>query len=133
MSDGLDREIVLDASALLAGLRGEPGADIVKKAIDDAAISAVNLSECVAKLLEAGMTLVDADDAIAPLGLQVVPFDRDQAMAAAELRQQTRSHGLSLGDRACLALAKTGEAALVLTADRSWAKLNLGVKIQVIR
>ena len=127
-------DTVLDASALLAALRSEPGAAIVAKAFetDEVAISAVNHSECVAKLMEGGMKPDDIDEALAPLSLTVVVFDEEQSWTAAELRATTRSYGLSLGDRACLALATVSEAR-VLTADRAWAALPLGLTIEVVR
>jgi PIN domain nuclease of toxin-antitoxin system len=124
--------VVLDASALLAVLRAEPGADRVEPRLEGAGIGAVNLSEVVAKLDEDGVPETEIHRAIGRLDLDVHAFDAAQAYATGVLRQKTRMIGLSFGDRACLALAqKLG--AIALTADRAWAGLEIGVAIDVIR
>jgi len=124
--------VVLDASALLVLLHDEPGAAEVAEALEEAAVSAVNLSEVVAKLLDAGMPRDEAEDVLGGLGLDVRPFDADSAWAAGSLRARTKAAGLSLGDRACLALAKAlGVPAL--TADRAWAKVPGGVEVKLLR
>jgi PIN domain nuclease of toxin-antitoxin system len=124
--------VVLDASALLALLNSESGADVVAGVLSDAAVSAVNLSEVVAKLSEGGMPEEAITEALDDLELFVVAFDADQAFAAGMLRPLTRSRGLSLGDRACLALGvRLGYG--VLTADRLWATLDLGVEVRLVR
>ena len=125
-------EVVLDASALLALLNSEQGADPVAAALPGATISAVNLSEVVSKLAEAEMPEEAIREAIQGLAMEVVTFDRDQAYEAGLLRPFTRGAGLSLGDRACLALARR-LALPALTADRSWEGLGIGITIQVIR
>ena len=114
---------VLDASALLAALFDEPGADRVEEVLPGARMSTVNFSEVVAKLSERGRA---GDDIV------VCDLDRNQAEAAGRLRQVTKSAGLSLGDRACLALA-AALGGTAVTADRSWASLNLGVTVEVVR
>jgi len=125
-------EAVIDASALLALLNAEPGADVVAEALPGGVISAVNLSEVVAKLCDAGMPEKTIRQALQPLGLEIVPFDEEQSYQAGLLRTSTHDLGISLGDRACLSLAKTlGVAAL--TADRAWAGLSIGATIKVIR
>lgn len=125
-------EVVLDASALLALLNAEPGAEVVDEHMDGAAISAVNLSEVVAKLAEGGVPAEAARSALTELKLRVHAFDSAQAFAAGELRIETRHLGLSLGDRACLALClELGRP--VLTTDRSWKKLRLGIQVRPIR
>lgn len=125
-------EVVLDASALLAVLRGESGAERVEPRLEGASIGAVNLSEVVAKLIEDGVPEMEIRRAIGRLELDVHPFDGEHAYAAGVLRQATRALGLSFGDRACLALAQR-LGAITLTADRSWARLDLGVAIEVVR
>jgi ribonuclease VapC len=125
-------EIVIDASALLALLNAEPGADIVAEALPSGIISAVNLSEVVAKLCDAGMPEKAIRQALQPFGLEVVPFDEEQAYHAGLLRISTHDMGISLGDRACLSLAKMRHAA-ALTADRAWSKLASGTAVKVIR
>ena len=125
-------EVVLDASALLAVLRVEPGAERVEERLEGAAIGAVNLSEVVAKLIEDGVPEAEIRGAVGQLQLKIHPFDVEQAYVAGGLRQATRSLGLSFGDRACLALAgRLG--AVALTADRSWSGLELEIPIEVIR
>jgi len=125
-------DVVLDASALLALLNAESGAESVAAVLPDAVVSAVNLSEVVAKLAEAGMPEKAIRDALLALPLTVVPFDREQAYEAGLLRPSTRGMGLSLGDRGCLSLAKR-LGAPALTADKSWERLAVGVKVRVIR
>lgn len=125
-------EIVLDASAILAMLLAEPGADKVADAIQGASISAVNFSEVGAKAVDHGADIDLAFSKLREMPLRVVPFDRDQAETASRLRQATRSLGLSLGDRACLALAQC-LGARVLTADKAWVSLDLGIEIVLIR
>ncbi len=124
--------IVLDSSAVLAVLRSEPGADFVLEHSHGAAISAVNLAEVVSIIVDRGGTPEAARRNVARLQMVPVPFDEAQAQRAGELRPLTRPLGLSLGDRACLALAEK-LAATVLTGDRPWARLDLGIKIQLIR
>lgn len=124
---------VLDASALMALLRNEPGADAVRQAIaQGATMCTVNVAEVVAKLNEAGMPADDIRQAIQPLGLTVADFNIDLAYQAGVLRARTRHIGLSLGDRACLALAIHLNLP-ALTADRAWAALDLVLSITVIR
>lgn len=124
--------VVLDSSALLCLLNQEPGGGVVAAALPNAAISAVNLAEVVAKLRERGLSLDDVETALAGLSLDVCPFAAAQAYAAGDLRPATRAFGLSLGDRACLALARELGAAAV-TADRDWLKLDLGIEVRVVR
>ena len=123
---------VLDASALLALMRGEPGGDAVAALLATAVIGAVNLSEVVAKLQERGVPDAIIDESLADLDLHVIPFDREQAMRAGKLRQATRSLGLSFGDRACLATAGT-LGAVAITTDRDWARLEIGIDIALAR
>lgn len=125
-------DVVLDASALLAVLRAEPGAERVEERLEDASIGAVNLSEVVAKLSGDGAPEAEIRRAIARLELEVRAFDQEQAYAAGMLRRSTRKLGLSFGDRACLALAQLSDAT-ALTADRSWSRLELDVAVEVIR
>jgi ribonuclease VapC len=123
---------VLDASALVALLFEEPGSDTVADIIaEGAAVSSVNLSETGAVLVRHQR---DATQILAAVAGQVSvePFTTEDAIFATELWAPTRKAGLSLGDRACLALARRLEATAV-TADRAWAELELGVKIQLVR
>lgn len=125
-------DIVLDASAVLALLHREVGADIVLRHLDDALVSAVNLAELGARLADHGMPEAEIKEVAEAVGLEIAPFDESQAYASAFLRSATRAKGLSLGDRACLALAKA-RGVPALTADRAWAELDLGVDVRLIR
>ncbi len=123
---------VLDASAVLALLQSESGADVVAKALPKASWSAVNAAETVAKLADQGMSADTIRSVLAMLALDTRPFDATQAHASGLLRPVTRSHGLSLGDRACLALAQSLKRP-VLTADRVWERVELDVRVRLIR
>ena len=127
-----DRAIVLDASAVLAAFFDEPGADTVAEQMSGALMSAVNYAEVVAKLVDRGIPDTQILEVMAQLDVEVVPADRDQATIAGLLRAETRSAGLSLGDRSCLALAITRRG-VALTMDRAWASLQLDVEIHVAR
>jgi ribonuclease VapC len=129
---------VLDASALLAFLQREPGQERVADALTPgSAISTVNLSEVVAKLRDANApeTIIrHALNGLLARGLEVVPFDEALAFTAGFLRPVTRELGLSLGDRACLALGQSRQQP-VLTADRGWADVAraVGIDVRLIR
>src|SRR5437764_10837118 len=124
---------ILDASALLVLLKGEPGSEGVIEAIrDEAAISAVNFSEVVGKLRDGGMPEEDIHESLDPLELDIVEFDTELAYQAGLLRPLTKSAGLSLGDRACLALAQHLNLP-ALTTDRVWRDLIPEVNVRVIR
>ena len=123
---------VLDASALLAWLHRESGGERVAAVLDGAAMSAVNWSEVIQKSLQKGVEVQGIRDELTDLGLTVAPFTATQAEQAARLWAQTRGLGLSLGERACLALAMD-RSAPVLTADRDWGGLALGVEVQFLR
>ena len=125
-------EVVIDASALLALLNAEPGADIVAETLPGGVIRAVNLSEVGAKLCDAGMPEKALHQALQPLGLEIIPFDEEQAYQAGLLRASTQDRGVSLGDRACLSLAKM-LGVVALTADKAWTGLSVGATIKVIR
>ena len=127
-------ETVLDASAVLAYLLGEPGEGEVGEVLEHGygVISAINLSEVAAKLADGGMSDAEIDAVVAALDMRVVPFDTGQALACARLRGSTRPLGLSLGDRACLALAEQLSLS-VITTDRAWSALSVAVPIRVLR
>lgn len=123
---------VLDASALLVLLFEEPGADRVEALLPGAYVSAVNLSEVVAKLRDRGHPVDQAATDLLDLDMRVEPFGPDDAIAAGLLRPATRAAGLSLGDRACLALAQR-LGAVAVTADRAWEGLVPGVRVELVR
>jgi PIN domain nuclease of toxin-antitoxin system len=125
---------VLDASALLCLINGEPGADRVAAVLPRAVVSAVNLAEVATKLSDLGADVETARALLAPLHLVVAPFDEGAAFATGALRAATRDQGLSLGDRACLALAAE-RGATALTADKVWQGVSepVGVPVELIR
>ena len=125
--------IVLDASALLAILNGEDGADrLTAELLSSAISSTVNLAEVHGKLVDRGLSPADAWEATLSPVREAAVFTAEQARTAGNLKVQTRSLGLSLGDRACLALGLALKAP-VYTADKSWKSLKLGIRIHVIR
>jgi ribonuclease VapC len=124
--------IVLDSSALLALLFFEPGCERVAEVVPRSCMSTVNLAEVLGRLARDGRALDEALDQIEQMGIVWIDFDRELAIAAAALLLPTMPSGLSLGDRACLALARLRDLPAV-TADRAWAKLDLGIPIEVVR
>ena len=124
---------VLDSSAVLAVLLDEPGANVVN-ALDASqkVISSVNFEEVRTKLIDRGMTPEDALQAIGKLQLRIEVFAVGDAVMASTLRPSTRQFGLSLGDRACLALGQKLNA-VVMTSDQTWKKVDLPVKVELIR
>ena len=126
------RVVVLDSSALMAVLRGEAGADMVAASFPWSIVSTVNVAEVQTKLVSTGMEKKLAWWHIAELQCASVPFDENQARMAGSLVEVTRPYGLSLGDRACLALAMERKAT-VYTTDKVWKNLDLGIVIEVIR
>lgn len=126
--------IVLDASALLASIHGEPGGDIVRAQAAELVIGAVNLAEVVGKLAELGLSPAAIATLLEGSPVPVIAPDRAVAVTAGLLRPATRAAGLSLGDRFCIALALRLKVA-VLTADRSWAQVAdaIGLDVQLIR
>jgi len=125
--------VVLDASAVPALLNNESGADkLTPELLSNATCSTVNLAEVQTKLVSAGAAPDEAwEDTLSPIR-EAAPFTDEQARIAGSLVAQTRAFGLSLGDRACLALGLALKAP-VYTADKSWKKLKLGLRIHVIR
>jgi PIN domain nuclease of toxin-antitoxin system len=125
---------VWDASALLSLLLREPGADKLASRLPEAAMSAVNLAEVAAKLLEVGGAPEMTRQVLQGLPIEIHELTEDQAYRTAELRASTKSLGLSLGDRACLALASSLDLP-ALTADRAWLELGsgLGVAVELAR
>lgn len=123
--------MVLDASALVAFLKAEPGGDTVAGALRQATISAVNFAEVVAHFAGRGMPIGEIDQMLDPLPLTIVPADHELARVAGQLRTATAPAGLSLGDRFCLALAAK-EGVPALTADRVWVRIADAVGVEVV-
>lgn len=123
---------VLDASALLSFLHNEPGSGRVQRALDGAVVSTVNWEEVIRKSLQRQIHITGMREEFTDIGVTFEPFTPAHAEVAARLWEKTRGHGLSLADRACLALAIERQAA-VLTADRTWTKLGLDIEIHLLR
>ncbi len=123
---------VLDASALLALLAEEPGADEVEELLDGAAMSTVNLSEVLQKSEQHGIDTEGLEFDLEALGVEFHSFDLTQARATADGWARAPRAGLSLGDRACLALAFSLGGAAV-TIDRRWSAAKHGIRVRVIR
>lgn len=123
--------VVVDASAVLAYLNREQGKEMAAAYLEGAVISAVNLAEVIAKLTEA-FTPDEIREGLNALDMTVMPFDAEQANATGLLRPTTKLLGLSLGDRACLALAQRLDVP-ALTADGAWKGVDVGVEIRHIR
>lgn len=125
---------VLDASALLAWIEDEPGAELVLDVLasGSAVMSAVNWAEVLAKLVDRGVSDQDRRRIRGSIDIEIRPFDEEAAFASASLRQATTRLGLSIGDRACLGLARL-EGVPAVTADQAWAKADVDVDIRLIR
>ena len=123
--------VVLDASALIAMLKGERGAAKVAGAIAGARVSSVNYAEVVSHFVHAGMPEREVDAMLDPLPMTVVPADRALAQLAGRLRAATAAAGLSLGDRFCLALAYRDELP-AWTGDLDWKKVADAAQVKVV-
>ncbi len=125
---------MLDASAVIAWLKEEVGGERVEAVLKrgDAIISSVNLAEVLARFSDFGAEPEGVARDLEIEGLNIEPFGSQDAALSAALRARTRSAGLSLGDRACLALAQR-LGAPALTADRAWSALNVGVQVELLR
>ena len=124
--------VVLDASAVMAVLNQEPGAEQITARVLNYCCSTVNAAEVQGKLVERGLQPDEAWDDVKAVVNEILPFSSEHAKTAGSLIARTRASGLSLGDRSCLALALSLNAP-VYTADRSWKNLKLGIPIHVIR
>ena len=124
--------VVLDSSALMAVVQSEAGAAEVEPLLRGALMSAVNWSEVVERCQRKGVALASLTADVAEVGIRIVAFDTQAAESAAMLWPQTSPAGLSLGDRACLALA-AAEGVAAVTADRAWDRVSAGVEVRVIR
>ncbi|MGE0367170.1 MAG: PIN domain-containing protein [Phycisphaerales bacterium] len=125
-------EAVLDASAILAFLRREPGAEVVRPFLRGGRLSAVNYAEILARAADIGIALESTEHIMNDLGVVRISFDDAHAKVTASLRPLTKKFGLSLADRACLALASLSDLP-VLTSDARWKEAGLGVEVRLIR
>jgi ribonuclease VapC len=124
--------VVLDASAIIAVLNSEPGADIVLSSMAHGCISAVNYSEVIKKAVERLQERTPIPALLRSYWIDIVPFDENQGMLAAELFGPTKEHGLSFADRACLALGLQRKCK-VLTSERRMGLVQLPIKVKLIR
>ena len=131
-AEDITQSHVLDASAMLAWLQGEPGGEVVEPLLSQAAISSVNWAEVLQRSIAYGVQIEGMQADVEALGLEILPFNALDAERVALLYQPTQPQGLSLGDRACLALAQRLNLP-ALTADRAWGGLDLSIEIQIIR
>jgi PIN domain nuclease of toxin-antitoxin system len=128
----MKNQVVLDTSAVLALLAMEEGHEVVAENLENAVVSSVNLSEVITVLVRRGLKHEDVAQSLKDTFPQIEEFNAAQAIVAARLDEVTKAHGLSFGDRACLALAKSKNL-VVLTTDEVWKELELGIEVQLIR
>ncbi|WP_020559165.1 type II toxin-antitoxin system VapC family toxin [Thiofilum flexile] len=127
-------KVVVDTSAILAYLFNETGAELIEQILEESSclISSVNYTELASKLVDKGMPIADVIVTLESLELEFIAQDSQQALINAELRPLSKPYGLSLGDRACLALGILNSIP-VITADRVWKEVSNEIEIQVIR
>ncbi len=124
--------VVLDASALLAVMNSEPGADIVRASLVGALMSAVNYSEVMKKTIERSVSVDALHALVRTASIDIIPFDMLLAEASARLYPLTKAHGMSFADRACLALG-IHRKLIVLTAEKKMRIKSLPITVKLIR
>ena len=124
---------VLDASAVLALIHDEPGADVVAAALPGASLGTPNLAEIIGKLVDVDIEASHIQQLLSVAGVNLEPLLVEDAALAGAMRALAGGRALSLGDRCCLALTVRSTPAEVLTADRAWADLDLPIRVRLIR